>query len=143
MKKRIYLFLLIIISGCTCPDVFQKDIDQAVLLDLASENNRLNGELSLDYFNEDLSKLTYDFYLTYVTKNEAPSASGLAKFIKQADYHYFRAKEHYFVIALFYKEAKHLIVDNSNTPKLDYDEVNVKDSIPDLSKYVGEYLLNN
>ena len=134
MTKLYYLLLAVVFYGCTCSTTTQSELNADFFSDLGSENNRIEGDLSLDYFNDDLTSLTYDYYLTYITKNEAPSAKGLSKLIKQADYHYFTTGKEYFIIALYYRESNTIICDNSNTAFLDSVKTyNVNDSIPDLS----------
>jgi hypothetical protein len=119
MKIIIGFLTVILISGCVCSNNLDNRLNQDFLSDLGSENNRLAGDLSLDYFNEDLSNLTYDYYLTFITKKEAPSAKGFATMVKSADYHYFKSQKELFVIALYYKKENKIICDNSNTVKLD------------------------
>jgi len=140
MKKHFYLLILVIFTGCTCSDTVQKEISQDKIQMIASENSRIDGELSLDYFSDDLSGLTYDYYLNYITQHEAPSAKGIAKFIKQADYHYFKSQKSFFVIALYYKDSGRLIVDNSNTQVIERDTTWGNSSIPDLAKIAADYL---
>ena len=141
MKYFVVLITSVIICACSCSKELDKIIDQDFMSDLGSENNRMNGDLSLDYFNNDLSNLTYDFYLTYITKNEAPSARGFSTKVKNADYHYFISQNNSFVIALFYKNERTILCDNSNTAILDsvktYGE---KDTIPELSKFAVKLL---
>lgn len=141
MKYFVVLITSVIICACSCSKELEKIIDQDFLSDLGSENNRMNGDLSLDYFNNDLSNLTYDFYLTYITKNEAPSARGFSTKVKNADYHYFISQKNSFVIALFYKTERTIICDNSNTSFLDSTKTyGLKDTIPELSKFAIKLL---
>jgi len=136
MKFIIGFFAAILLSGCVCSTKLENRLDQNFLSDLGSENNRMEGDLSLDYFNEDLSNLTYDYYLTFISKNEAPSAKGFSALVKDADYHYFKAQKESFVIALYYKNENTIICDNSSTAFIDSVKTyGVNDTIPDLSKF--------
>jgi hypothetical protein len=140
MKTIIGFFTVILISGCACTS--QLNFNQDFLSDLGSENNRIAGDLYLDYFNEDLTKLTYDYYLTFITKNEAPSAKGFSTLVKNADYHYFRTQKDAFVIALFYKNERTILCDNSNTSFVDsVHSYDIKDTIPELSSFVSKVKL--
>ncbi|MCK9210696.1 MAG: hypothetical protein M0P61_07685 [Ignavibacteriaceae bacterium] len=137
MKFIIGILAAILISGCTCSSNIQNRLNQDYLSDLGSENNRLAGDLSLDYFNQDLSNLTYDYYIAFITKNEAPSAKGFSTLVKNADSHYFKAQKELFVLALYYKNENTIICDNSNTAFLDSVKTyTVNDTVPDLSKFV-------
>src|SRR3989339_336616 len=98
MKLLISFITILILTACSCSTELQNRISQDFLLDLGSENNRMEGDLSLDYFNEDLTKLTYDYYLTFITKHEAPSAKGFSSIVKNADYHYFQTEKESFIV---------------------------------------------
>ena len=129
-------FTVLIIYGCSCSTKLENRLNQDFLSDFASENNRIAGDLYLDYFNEDLSNLTYDYYLTFITRNEAPSAKGFSSLVKIADYHYFKTHKESFIIALFYKSENTIICDNSNSAFLDSVKVyGINDSIPELSLF--------
>lgn len=119
----------------------EKKIAQELLSDLASENNRLESDLFLDVFNGDLSSLTYDYYLTYITKNEAPSAKGFSVIVKSADYHFFRAQREKFILALLYKDEKVMICDDSHTAFIDSCFPNVdKTKIPELADFAKKWI---
>ena len=141
MKNLFLIVVLTLITGCTSSLNVLLELDQNYYGDLASENNRIPGDLYLDVFDYDLSKLTYDFYLTYITKNEARSAKGFSSVVKNADYHYFKSTKEYFILALFYDGQKTIIIDNSNTPFMDsvhtYTE---SETVPELPLYVNNYL---
>ena len=81
MKFIIGILAALVISGCNCSTNIQNRLNQDYLSDLGSENNRLAGDLYLDYFKEDLSNLTYDYYIAFITKNEAPSAKGFSTLV--------------------------------------------------------------
>lgn len=136
MKYFIIIVTAVLFSSCSCSKDVDKILSQDYLSDVGSENNRIAGDLYLDYFNDDLSKLTYDYYLTFITKHEAPSAKGFSKKVKNADYHYFVSQKNSFVVALFYKNEKTIICDNSNTAFLDSVKTyGINDTIPDLSVF--------
>ncbi len=136
MKLITGLLALFLFSGCTCTTNLEYHPDQDFLSDLGSENNRIAGDLYLDYFDQDLSGLTYDYYLTFITKNEAPSAERFSTIVKNADYHYFISRKEFFVIALYYKKENTIICDNSDTSFLDSLKVyHTNDSIPELSQF--------
>ncbi len=124
-------------AGCVCTS--HLNIDQDFLSDLGSENNRIAGTLYLDYFNNDLSKMTYDYYLTFITNNEALSAKGFSTIVKNADSHYFESTKDHFILALYYKNEKKIIYDNSSTAFYDsmvaYQNT---DSIPSLDYFVSK-----
>ena len=137
MKLLISLLTILILTACSTE--MQNRISQDFLVDLGSENNRMAGDLSLDYFNEDLTKLTYDYYLTFITKHEAPSAKGFSSIVKNADYHYFQTTKDAFTIALYYKDERTIVCDNSSTSF--YDSVHIysmNDTIPELSNFVSK-----
>lgn len=141
MKNSILIISIILFGGCASSSTLNYSLDQNYFSDISSENNRLAGDLYLDVFNDDLSTLTYDFYLTFITKNEAPSAKGFSKIVKSADYHYFKSFKEYFVIALYYEKQRTIICDNSNTAFLDSVHIYVKnENIPELSTFVDAHL---
>lgn len=141
MKKALLIIIVLILGGCTGTSTSEKKITQEFLSDLASENNRLEADLYLDVFNGDLSTLTYDYYLTYITKNEAPSAKGFSAIVKSADYHFFRAQKEKFILALLYKDEKKLICDDSHTAFVDscLPIIN-KIKIPELSDFAKKWI---
>jgi len=143
MKFIIIFLTAFLISGCTYSTKHDNQLDQNYLSDLASENNRIAGDLYLDVFNEDLSNLTYDYYLTFITKNEAPSAKGFSTLVKNADYHYFKTQKESFIIVLFYKNENTIIYDNSNTSFLDSVKTyGANDTIPELSQFAAKFLFH-
>ncbi len=134
--KTIILLITTIFSGCTFYSSIDNKLDQDFLTDFASENYRIAGDLYLDYYNENLSTLSYDYYLTFISKNEAPSAKGFSKIVKNADYHYFKTQKNCFLLALYYKKENMIICDNSNTAFLDSVKTySSKDTIPELSQF--------
>ncbi|MBA4405757.1 hypothetical protein C0389_00625 [bacterium] len=141
MKRIIGFVVVILISGCVGSKEIDSRLNQDFLSDLASENNRVAGDLYLESFSEDLSNLTYDYYLSFITKNEAPSAKGFSNLVKNADYHYFRTQKESFVIALYYKNENTIVCDNSNTSFIDSIKVyGLKDSIPELVNFAKKFI---
>ncbi|MBI5477104.1 MAG: hypothetical protein HY964_10265 [Ignavibacteriales bacterium] len=141
MKTMCSFIIVLLLAGCVCTNNLDSRLNQDFLNDMGSENNKLAGDLWLDYFNEDLSGLTYDYYLTFITKHESPAAKGFSAIIKDADYHYFKAKKDLFVVALYYKKENKIICDNSDTPKLDSVKAyGVNDTIPELSVFAEKWL---
>ena len=108
---------LVFTSACSVSSVLE--INDDFLMDLASENYRLSGEMYLDEFDEDLSDLSYEFYINYLTQHQAPSAEELSKKIKIADDYSFNSKEDGFFIVLLYKGENKIIGDDSKTALLD------------------------
>ncbi len=141
MKKTLLLIIVLILSGCSGTSNIEKKITQEFLSDLASENNRLEADLYLDVFNGDLSSLTYDYYLTYITKNEAPSAKGFSSIVKLADYHFFKAQKEKFILALLFNNESIIICDDSHTAFVDSFSIIVdKTKIPELSNFAKKWI---
>ncbi len=113
MKIIHALLLSIIICGCSCSKDIDRTINQDFISDLASENNRIAGDLYFE-LNSDLSNLTYDYYLTYISQNEKPSSIGFSQKVKNADSHFFTSNKYAFVISLYYLNEKTMLCDNSN-----------------------------
>ena len=132
---------MFLFAGCASSLNVNIQLDQNYYGDISSENNRLSGDLYLDIFNDDLSTLTYDYYLTFITKHEAPSAKGFSTKVKNADHHYFTSKKEYFVIGLYYEKQRIIICDNSNTAFLDtVHTYRNQEEIPELSTFVNQYI---
>lgn len=138
--KIIYAVITsILICACSCSKDLDRTINQDFISDLASENNRIAGDLYFD-LNSDLSKLTYDYYLTFITKNEKPSSIGFSKKVKNADYHFFTTNKNAFVIALYYINERTMLCDNSDTAFLDSVKIfGENDTIPELSKIASRF----
>src|ERR1035437_6998080 len=94
MKKLFMLFLFISVAGCSKVTIVTDDF----LNDLASEDNRIAGQLYLDVYNKNLDTLTYEAYMNYLKTNEALSAKGLFTKIQKARGHYFKSKINAFLI---------------------------------------------
>ncbi|GEM_PF-3550375 len=119
MKNYVLLFsVLVLLTDFKCsPDTCAVDDD--FLGDLSSEDNRIAGELYLDVFKGSLDSLTYDYYVTYLSSHEAPSAKGLGKRIQCADRKYFKTSKEAFLIVLYYPRSEVVVVDNSGTSIVD------------------------
>ena len=141
MKHLLVFITSVLICACSCTKDLDRKLDQDFLGDLGSENNRINGDLYLDYFNNDLSNLTYDYYLTFITDHEAPSAKGLSAKIKSADYCYFVSQKRFFVVALYYKNERTMLCDNSGTAFLDSVKTfGENETVPDLPDIAAKIL---
>jgi hypothetical protein len=109
------ILMLVWTAGCCSKDCVDVKLGDDFLNDLASEDNKLASELYLDYFNGNLDTLTYDYYIGYLEKNEAPSAEGLAKTIQCADEKYLLADSSYFILVLHFSDKRTFIGDDSRT----------------------------
>ncbi|NLT52238.1 MAG: hypothetical protein GXX85_15145 [Ignavibacteria bacterium] len=131
-----YYFLIPVIFFVSCTPLMEITVTDNFLINLGSENNRIAGDLYLDYFDEDLTGLKYDYYLTYLTKNESSSVKGLACAVKNAEYHFFDTDTANFIIALYYKNDRKIICDYSGTAFTDSVAVyGVNDTISELQKF--------
>ena len=95
------------------------ELDEDTMLDLGSENSRINGDLILYEYNGDLSGLTYDNYLSYLEKEQSESAECLTEVIKSADDRYFTAEKNRFIIALLFQKQRMVVLDISSTALYD------------------------
>lgn len=117
MKKNLLIILFFFVSCCTTTSLVEVSDD--FLMDLASENYRLGGGLFLDEFEEDLSPLSYKYYINYVEQHQAPSAENLAIKIKAANEYYFLSLNDGFIITLLYKDQNKIIGDDSRSALID------------------------
>jgi hypothetical protein len=120
MKTRIIsllIFSFLITACCSVSPIVEVNDD--FLMDIASENYRLGGEMYLDEFEEDLSSLSYAYYINYLTQHQAPSAEELSNKIKSADEYYFGSKVDGFFITLLYKSQNTIVGDDSRTALVD------------------------
>lgn len=128
-----------VFASCSCPCPGGYSIDESFLRTMGTENCRMEGEISSDLFDDDISNLTYDFYLTYIGLNEAPTAKGMARTIRSADRHYFQTAEDHFTLVLYYKHLNLIIVDNSNTAFVDMARKRKPtESLDSLSNFINE-----
>lgn len=120
MKSKLKVFTLLFLFLCSCSSVSSIiEINDEYLMDLAKENYRLGATMYLDEFDEDLSSLTYDFYVNYVEQYQAPAAENLSVKIKAADKYYFSPKKEGFFIVLLYKGENKIVGDDSRTALID------------------------
>lgn len=138
LMKRTLLFVLLFLSFSFADTIdVSKRITQDFLLDLASVNNFIYAELYLDVYKEDLSSLDFSDYIRHVKKYKPASAKNLDEVISQADRHLFHAEKNYFILILYYKKEKYLILDDSFTSKIDFA---VFSTDSDLNQYLKKYL---
>ena len=109
------MLVFILITGCSSKDCVNLAITDDFLNDLASEDNRLGSDLYLEDFNGNLDTLTYNYYINYLAKHEAPSSENLAETIKCADEKYLLADSSFFILVLHYKNKRTFIGDDSRT----------------------------
>lgn len=115
MKKILFVFTITLLFGCSACVNNEPVVDADFLNDLGSENYRINGELYFDVYHMDLTGLTYDAYIKYLTNNLKPSAEGLVDKIKLADDKYFTSNDSAFVIVLLYSRDMTVVVDDAYT----------------------------
>ena len=133
---------LILLLSCCLYSCFlcrsNEYLDEDFYADLWSENNRLNAQLYLDVFEQNLDTLTYDYYLNYLKINLAPSAKGLPEKIETASEYLFETKKTSFMIILLYEEDHRIVADIATTAFLD-TLINTTDSStsPDLKEVAG------
>jgi hypothetical protein len=127
-------FIVLTVASCGSVQQINK-IDDHFYSDLASENNRIAGTLYFDVFSKNLDTLSYEYYVSYLEKNEAPSAKGLGQIVRKANNHYFETRKAAFLVLLYYKDARRIVGDNSGTAFIDtVIQLNPSDSIPSLRK---------
>jgi hypothetical protein len=138
MKNYLLIFLSLFSFSCTTVPV----ADQEFISDLGSVNNRISGELFLDYFNGNLNSLTYRDYLDHLKNNELYSGEGITEKIKRADKYFFLSDSSSFVISLYYGVDNLVISDNSGTPFT--DTVIAVSGTPEMHSLVelSRYVLN-
>lgn len=120
MKSKFKVLILLFLFLYSCSSVSSViEVNDDYLMDLAKENYRLGATMYLDEFDEDLSQLTYDFYINYVEQYHAPAAENLSMKIKAADQYDFLSFTDGFVITLLYKSQDRIIGDDSRTALID------------------------
>lgn len=120
MKSKFRVFTLLSLFFYSCSSVSTiVEVNDDYVMDLAKENYRLGATMYLDEFDEDLSPLTYDFYINYVEQYHAPAAENLSMKIKAADQYDFLTLNDGFIITLLYKTQKRIIGDDSRTALID------------------------
>ena len=120
MKSKFQVFTLLSLFLYSCSSISSiVEVNDDYLMDFAKENYRLGATMYLDEFDEDLSSLTYDFYINYVEQYQAPAAENLSVKIKAADQYDFLALSDGFIITLLYKTQNKIIGDDSRTALID------------------------
>lgn len=119
MKKNFLIIIVLFFFISCCSTTSIVEVNNDFLMDLASENYRLSGALYLDEFNEDLSPLSYEFYINYIEQHQAPAAENLSNKIRLADAYDFLPLIDGFVITLLYKNQNKVIGDDSRTALID------------------------
>jgi hypothetical protein len=106
-------------------------------MDLSSINVQVRGDVSLfGKYKGDLSNFTYEAYLDVLKKMEKSSNKGISSTIQQAEKHYFSSKKNSFIIAIYSKKLKAIIVDDANTAFPDSVKVlRENEKIPDLKSF--------
>jgi hypothetical protein len=116
--RRLLIVLLLGLVGCSTGHVV-RSIDEDFYGDLAFENTRVAATLALESPNGNLDSLTLGGYLSFLDRNESPSAAGLARTVRFADETLFQAKGDSLLVVLFFKEAGQIVGDNSSTSRID------------------------
>lgn len=120
MKSKLKVLILLFLFLYSCSSISSiVEVNDDYLMDLAKENYRLGATMYLDEFDEDLSPLTYEFYINYVEQYHAPAAEKLSMKIKAADQYDFLTLNDGFIITLLYKTQKRIIGDDSRTALID------------------------
>lgn len=140
MNKHIYTFVFIFLFGCSACGNHDPIVNADFLHDLGTENYRIAGKLWLDVYDMDLSTMTYDDYIKYLSEDTMLSAEGLVDKIKLADDKYFAANDSAFTVVLLYKTEQKVVIDNSDSSFV--EKVFDFDSIDDL-KNLCTYLEDN
>lgn len=116
--RRLFAVLLLGLVGCSTGHVL-RNIDEDFYGDLAFENTRVAATLALDSPRGNLDSLSLGGYLSFLEKDESPSATGLARTVRLADETYFQAKGDSLLIVLYFKDAGQIVGDNSSTSRVD------------------------
>jgi hypothetical protein len=137
MKKNsiIILFALFI---CTLIQAQSQNKElEELAMDLSSINVQVRGNLLLfGKYKGNLSNFTYEAYLDALKKSEKNSNKHISSTIQQAERHYFSTTKNSFIIAIYSKKLKAVIVDDANTAFPDSLKVfRENETIPDLKKF--------
>lgn len=125
-------------SACCLFNADTEILNEYFYNDLASENNRLGGQLYLDHYNYDLTSLTYSAYIAHLDTSVKNSAKGLTAKIRKADNYYFKTNSDAFLLLLEYRTKMTIVGDKSNTSFLDTIIITSHaDSLPSLEQ-LGE-----
>jgi len=132
-KKSIIILIALFICSLSQAQNQNKELEE-LALDLSSINVQVRGNISLfGKYKGDLSNFTYEAYLDVLKKMEKSSNKGISSTIQQAEKHYFSSKKNSFIIAIYSKKLKAIIVDDANSALPDSVKVFRKnEKIPDL-----------
>jgi len=132
-KKSIIILIALFICSLSQAQNQNKELEE-LAMDLSSINVQVRGNISLfGKYKGDLSNFTYEAYLDVLKKMEKSSNKGISSTIQQAEKHYFSSKKNSFIIAIYSKKLKAIIVDDANSALPDSVKVFRKnEKIPDL-----------
>lgn len=132
-KKSIIILIALFICSLSQAQNQNKELEE-LALDLSSINVQVRGNISLfGKYKGDLSNFTYEAYLDVLKKMEKSSNKGISSTIQQAEKHYFSSKKNSFIIAIYSKKLKAIIVDDANSAFPDSVKVfRENEKIPDL-----------
>ncbi len=132
-KKSIIILIALFICSLSQAQNQNKKLEE-LALDLSSINVQVRGNISLfGKYKGDLSNFTYEAYLDVLKKMEKNSNKGISSTIQQAEKHYFSSKKNSFIIAIYSKKLKAIIVDDANSAFPDSVKVfRENEKIPDL-----------
>jgi hypothetical protein len=135
-KKSIIILIALFICSLSQAQNQNKKLEE-LAMDLSSINVQVRGDVSLfGKYKGDLSNFTYEAYLDVLKKMEKSSNKGISSTIQQAEKHYFSSKKNSFIIAIYSKKLKAIIVDDANTAFPDSVKVlRENEKIPDLKSF--------
>ena len=141
MKKNLLLLSTLVFLVLSCCHVQKPNQSlQEFTEKFPTANVQLRGHLILfgDY-KGDLSKLTYDNYISLLKQNEQPSTKGVEEIVEHADQHYFKAEKNTFLIVIYSKMLNAVIFDNATTTFCDSIKVfKTNEPVPALSGFIRE-----
>ena len=132
-KKSIIILIALFICSLSQAQNQNKELEE-LAMDLSSINVQVRGNISLfGKYKGDLSNFTYEAYLDVLKRMEKSSNKGISSTIQQAEKHCFSSKKNSFIIAIYSKKLKAIIVDDANSALPDSVKVFRKnEKIPDL-----------
>jgi len=132
-KKSIIILIALFICSLSQAQNQNKELEE-LALDLSSINVQVRGDISLfGKYKGDLSNFTYEAYLDVLKRMEKSSNKEISSTIQQAEKHYFSSKKNSFIIAIYSKKLKAIIVDDANSAFPDSVKVfRENEKIPDL-----------
>jgi hypothetical protein len=133
MKKSIIILVALFICALSQAQSQNKELEEFAM-DLSSINVQVRGNILLfGKYKGDLSNFTYETYLDVLKKMEKNSNKSVLSTIQQADKHYFSTKRNSFIIAIYSRKLKAVIVDDANTAFPDSLKIfRDNEKIPDL-----------